>query len=154
MTGVQTCALPIYRVAELAAVAGTTPAAQAEQGLVTGPLPLTPVQQTFFARNLPEPHAFTQAVLIEAGKPINPTMLAEATRQLVLHHDALRLRYEQGEDGWRQANLGEPSEAPFSRLDFSALPQDELDAAVEAAIEDAQSSINLGAGALLQVTPL
>ncbi|MEP6707255.1 MAG: condensation domain-containing protein, partial [Pyrinomonadaceae bacterium] len=139
-------------IAELATVAGTTPAAQAEQGLVAGPLPLTPVQQTFFARNLPEPHAFTQAVLIEAGKRLDPSLLAEAARQLLLHHDALRLRYERGEDGWRQVNSGEAGEAPFSSLDFSALPEEELGGVVEAAIEAAQSSINLAAGALLKVT--
>lgn len=139
-------------IAELAAIAGTTPAAQAEQGLVAGAFPLTPVQQTFFARNLSEPHAFTQAVLIEAGKQLDPSLLAEAAYQLLLHHDALRLRYERGEDGWAQVNSGEPSEAPFSRLDFSTLSEDELDAAVETAIEAAQSSINLAAGALLNVT--
>jgi non-ribosomal peptide synthase protein (TIGR01720 family) len=139
-------------IAELAAVAGTTPAAQAEQGLVAGPAPLTPVQQTFFARNLPEPHAFTQAVLVEAGRRLDPSLLAEASRQLLLHHDALRLRYERGEEGWRQTNSGEAGEAPFSRLDLSSLPEDELEDAVEAAIEDAQSSIDLSAGALLKVT--
>lgn len=139
-------------IAELAAVAGTTPAAQAEQGLVTGSLPLTPVQQTFFARNLPEPHAFTQAVLIETGQRLDPSLLAEATRQLLLHHDALRLRFERGADDWFQVNSGAVSESPFSSLDFSALAHDELDAAVETAIETAQSAIDLAAGALLQVT--
>jgi non-ribosomal peptide synthase protein (TIGR01720 family) len=135
-------------IAELAAVAGTTSAVHAEQGLVTGPVPLTPVQQTFFARNLPEPHAFTQAVLIEAGQQLDASLLAEATRQLLLHHDALRLRYERDEDGWRQVNSGELDETPFSRLDFSTLSEDDLDAAIEAA----QSSINLATGPLLKVT--
>lgn len=139
-------------IAELAAVAGTTPAAQAEQGPITGPVPLTPVQQMFFARNLPEPHAFTQVVLIEAGTRLDPSLLAEATRQLLLHHDALRLRYERGEDGWRQVNSGEPVDTPFSTLDFSAVTDAELDDAVDTAVEDAQSSIDLAAGALLKVT--
>ena len=139
-------------IAELAAVAGTTPAAQAEQGLVTGPVPLTPVQQTFFARNLPEPHAYTQFVLIEAGRRLDPSLLAEATRQLLLHHDALRLRYEHREDGWHQVNSGEVSEATFSHVDFSNVSEDELDGAVEVAIESAQSSIDLAADALLKVT--
>jgi amino acid adenylation domain-containing protein/non-ribosomal peptide synthase protein (TIGR01720 family) len=139
-------------IAELAAVAGTTPAAQAEQGLVTGPLALTPVQQMFFARNLPQPHAFTQFVLIESGQQLDPSLLAEATRQLLVHHDALRLRYERSEDGWLQVNSGEVSESSFSRLDFSALTDEELGSTIEAAIEAAQSSIDLAAGALLKVT--
>ncbi|HEY0101521.1 MAG TPA: amino acid adenylation domain-containing protein [Pyrinomonadaceae bacterium] len=139
-------------IAELAAVAGTTAAVKAEQGLVVGTVPLTPVQQTFFARNLPEPHSFTQAVLIETGLPLDPSLLEQTVRQLLLHHDALRLRYERDADGWRQTNSGEPSEVPFAQLDFSALPEGELDDAIEAAIEAAQSSIDLSSGALLKVT--
>jgi len=139
-------------IAELAAVAGTTPAVQAEQGLVVGLVPLTPIQQSFFARNLPEPHSFTQAVLIETGRRLDPSLIEETVRRLLLHHDALRLRYERDADGWRQSNSGETGETPFSQLDFSALPVGELDDAVESAIEAAQSSLDLSSGALLKVT--
>ncbi|HEX8423476.1 MAG TPA: condensation domain-containing protein, partial [Pyrinomonadaceae bacterium] len=138
-------------IAELAAVAGTTAAVQAEQGLVVGPVPLTPVQQTFFARELPEPHSFTQVVLIETNLRLDPSLLEQTVRQLLLHHDALRLRYERDGDGWRQTNSGETGEVPFAQLDFSGLPEGELDAAVEAAVEAAQSSIDLSSGALLKV---
>jgi len=40
-------------IAELAAMAGTIRTIQAEQGLVTGTLPLTPIQQWFFEQNHP-----------------------------------------------------------------------------------------------------
>ena len=52
-------------VAELAAVAGTGPTIQAEQGIMEGPLPLTPIQRWFFERRLPEPHHWNQTVLLE-----------------------------------------------------------------------------------------
>ena len=53
-------------IAELAAVAGTSPAVQAEQGPVTGAAPLTPIQHRFFEQRLPDPHHYNQAVLLEA----------------------------------------------------------------------------------------
>ncbi len=42
----------------LAAVAGTAPAVQAEQGVVTGSLPLTPIMHWFFEQEPPSPHHY------------------------------------------------------------------------------------------------
>ena len=54
-------------IAELVAVAGTTPAVQAEQGLVTGPVPLTPIQHWFFEQELPDLHHWNQALFSRCG---------------------------------------------------------------------------------------
>jgi acyl carrier protein len=58
-------------IAELAAVAGTN-ISQAEQGLVTGALPLTPIQHWFFGQNQPDPHHWNQSVLLEVIQPLDP----------------------------------------------------------------------------------
>jgi len=87
-------------IAELAAVA-TTETRKAFQGLVTGSLPFTPIQHWFFAKNLPEPHHWNQAFLLEVPPNLNPDLLQQALQQLLLHHDALRLRFNQLEFGWR-----------------------------------------------------
>ena len=59
-------------VAELAAAAGTTPALQADQGLVTGPVPLTPIQHWFFEQQLPDCHHYNQAMLLEVRQALDP----------------------------------------------------------------------------------
>ena len=61
----------------LAAVSGIVEEASSEQGAVTGPAPLTPVQRWFFEKDLSSPHHFNQAVLLE-------TVVA---RVIVLVHD-------------------------------------------------------------------
>ena len=62
-------------IAALAAVAGTTPTIVAEQGVVQGPVPLTPVQQWFFEQDLVDPHHFNQALLLEVRQALRPALL-------------------------------------------------------------------------------
>jgi aryl carrier-like protein len=60
-------------VAGLARVAAPPGPAGAEQGPVTGPVPLTPIQRWFFEQPLPEPRHFAQSVLLEVPSPVEPT---------------------------------------------------------------------------------
>ena len=79
-------------------------AIQAEQGAVTGAVPLTPIQRWFFERELRESHHFNQAVLLEAREALDPLMLEEVVARLLAHHDALRLRYGSAGDDRQQAD--------------------------------------------------
>ena len=51
---------------------GRQAAAQAEQGPVTGPVPLTPIQHWFFEQDLAEPHHYNQALLLRSAAPPGP----------------------------------------------------------------------------------
>ncbi|HEY9709241.1 MAG TPA: amino acid adenylation domain-containing protein, partial [Oculatellaceae cyanobacterium] len=93
-------------VAGLAAVTGTAPILETEQGLVTGSLPLTPIQHWFFEQKLLHPHHWNQAVLLEVRQAIVPALLEQAVHHLLKHHDALRLRFTLTESGWQQVNGG------------------------------------------------
>lgn len=138
-------------IAELAAVADTAATIQAEQGLVTGPVPLTPIQQWFFEQNLAEPHHWNHAILLDVRRPLDAAVLEQAVGRLIAHHDALRLRFEQDESGWRQANADWDEKIPFTRFDLSAVPEQERSAAIEARATELQSSLNLSHGPLMRV---
>jgi len=145
-------------VAGLAAVADTGRAIQAEQGIVEGPVPLTPIQRWFFAQDLPNPHHWNQDILLEVRQPLDPVLLAAAVEHLLEHHDALRLRFErisesasQRGDGWRQVNAGMDGDVPFICVDLSGLPETEQGPAIEAHATALQSSLNLESGPLLRV---
>ncbi|HBL59459.1 MAG TPA: non-ribosomal peptide synthetase [Cyanobacteria bacterium UBA8803] len=138
-------------IAELAAMTLTTERLQAEQGLVTGLVPLTPIQHWFFEQNLPEPHHFNQAVLLEAKQMLDPALLEQAVRQLLLHHDALRLRFEQTESGWQQHLASPDAEIPLTCMDYSLLAETEQRLAIEATATKLQASLNLSAGPLMRV---
>ncbi|WP_193197381.1 non-ribosomal peptide synthetase [Nostoc sp. MG11] len=138
-------------IAELAAVAVTTTSKEAEQGLVKGIVPLTPIQHWFFERNLPEPHHFNQSFLLEVPPNIQPELLEQALQKLLYHHDALRLRFVQQATQWQQYNSDVCDEVSLVNADLSNLPQAEQSKAIELKADEIQRSLNLADGPLLRV---
>ncbi len=133
-------------VAELARVAQTSPALRAEQGPVSGPVPLTPIQRWFFAEGFADPHHFNHAILLEAMGPVEFQPMARAAAALAYHHDALRLRFAREEDGWRQVNAAEEPVPPLTWIDLSEVP-----AALEDAAAQLQTGFDLGRGPLARL---
>jgi len=119
-------------IAGLAGVAETGRPVQAEQGVVEGPLPMTPIQHWFFEQRLADPHHYNQSVLLELDRPLDTARLEAAVRKLLEHHDALRLRVDAG--GLRLA----PPEA--------AVP-----VSYSRAFDEAQASLDLVNGPILRV---
>ncbi|HKR11816.1 MAG TPA: amino acid adenylation domain-containing protein, partial [Pyrinomonadaceae bacterium] len=138
-------------IAELALVAGTAAAVEAEQGEVTGPVPLTPIQHWFFEQNLPEPHHFNQAVMLETEEQLEQDVLQTVFDELLRHHDALRLRYSNNAAQWQQFNSDFGDGTPVQYFDFSTLPQADLSTAIEQQAEALQASLNLADGPLMRI---
>jgi amino acid adenylation domain-containing protein/non-ribosomal peptide synthase protein (TIGR01720 family) len=138
-------------IAELAEVAGTATIATAQQEAVTGCVVLTPVQARFFEVTKHEPHHYNQAVLLEVHGKADASSLAKAIEKLLLHHDALRLRFVEGQDGW-QASISAPNhDAPFEVVDLSDLSEAEQSRAVETNAARLHASLNLQEGPLMRV---
>ncbi|MBW4570975.1 MAG: amino acid adenylation domain-containing protein [Tolypothrix carrinoi HA7290-LM1] len=138
-------------LAELAAVANTTTAVLAQQKVVTGEVPLTPIQKWFFEQNWSNPHHFNQSVLLQLPNNFNPSFLSKAVSQLLEHHDALRLLFISTEGNWRQINKGLEDSVPFEQVDLSQVPQSEQLTALEEIAARLQASLNLNVGPLMRV---
>ena len=138
-------------IAELAAVAGKSVAAEAEQGLVTGVVPLTPIQQWFFERDLPERSHFNQALMFELRQALDAALLEKAVEHLLIHHDALRLRYSRTDSGWQQINAGLDIAPAFTRIDLSLVEHSAQSAELESHAQRLQASLNIEKGELLRV---
>ncbi|HEV2846382.1 MAG TPA: condensation domain-containing protein, partial [Thermoanaerobaculia bacterium] len=137
-------------VAALAPYARTTAgtvAVHAEQGPVSGEVPLTPIQRWFFAQGFAEPHHFNQALVLEAREPLDPAALERAMGKVVAHHDALRMRFE----GRRQENAPSEPVTPFHRIELSGLPADRRDEAFDSAAAAIQAGFDLTAGPLTRL---
>ena len=137
-------------IAELATAVGKAPEVQAEQGIVSGPVPLTPIQHWLFEQSLPEPQHFNQSVLLKLPSALQPALLKRALQHLVLHHDALRLRFMSESSGWRQENAGAGEAVPFTVVDLSAQPPETRQAALENTAGALHSGLKLDSGPLLQ----
>jgi amino acid adenylation domain-containing protein/non-ribosomal peptide synthase protein (TIGR01720 family) len=138
-------------IADLARVAVAAPVAVVDQGVVTGAVPLTPIQCRFFEEDPPDPHHFNQAFLLEVRRPIAVEVLRRAVREILVHHDALRLRFRRTDAGWEQHVAAPEPEAPFAVEDLGGRTPSEQAAALTAVAERVQRSLNLESGPLVRV---
>ena len=136
-------------IAQLAAIA-ITANVTSETGLVTGLVPLTPIQHWFFAQNLPECQHWNQAVLLEVTQHLDIQRLKRVVGQLLQHHDALRLRFHPRQHGWQQI-CTEPNDiVPVTRLDLSLLSAEEQEQTIVDTATELQASLDLSTS-LMQV---
>jgi amino acid adenylation domain-containing protein/non-ribosomal peptide synthase protein (TIGR01720 family) len=138
-------------IAELATFVRAIRARVAEQGPVTGSVPLTPIQHWFFEHNLANPHHWNTAMLLQARRALEPNLLKRAVHAVVQHHDALRLRFLALRSGWQQTHARPDEEIPFSRVDLSELSEAEQATAIEETAARLQASLNLSNGPLLRI---
>ena len=138
-------------ISQLATVTEIAPVTETMQGLVIGNVPLTPIQQWFFEQNLPEPHHFNQAMLLEVGTNLKPDLLKTAIAKLLDHHDALRLRFIKQDGKWQQYNSDDWHNFTFEVIDLSSLSDQEQLTTLTTIIDQQQRSFNLEKGPLVAV---
>jgi amino acid adenylation domain-containing protein/non-ribosomal peptide synthase protein (TIGR01720 family) len=138
-------------IAELAVLAGTGREIQAEQGLVRGAAPLTPIENWFFSLELSKPSYFNQSLLFEVKEALDAKLLEKTVQRLIEHHDALRLRFKRTEKGWQQEHAGVDGEIPFEHIDLAELGDIEQRKAIESKAEASQASLDIEHGPLIRV---
>ncbi|MGD9732734.1 MAG: amino acid adenylation domain-containing protein [Desulfamplus sp.] len=125
----------------------------AEQTPVSGVVPLTPIQEWFFANHRTSRHHFNQAQLILSSEPMNPDALKKALIAVQNHHDALRMTYKITEEMVIQENQDINFPVDFEFVDLTNVdlantinPLNVLDKITN----DVQSNINLSTGPLMK----
>ncbi|MFJ2264643.1 amino acid adenylation domain-containing protein, partial [Streptomyces sp. NPDC087844] len=136
-------------VAGLASVASGESATDAEQGLVVGDFPLTPIQRWFLGRELSEPWHFNQSTVLEITDRVDPELLREALGALVGHHDVLRSRFVQEDGEWiGRVPAAVESADLLTVIDASAADVD--DEFLEARATEVQAGLGLSDGPLVR----
>ncbi|NNA48685.1 non-ribosomal peptide synthetase [Pseudomonas lactis] len=120
---------------------------QMDQSPLTGDLLLLPVQHSFFADDIPQRHHWNQSAVLQPHQPLQVPLLLAALQALIVHHDALRSTFIEGAQGWSAAYRG-----PDQHQAEQVLWQTTLNSVeeLEALGEEAQRSLDLGAGPLLR----
>jgi non-ribosomal peptide synthase protein (TIGR01720 family) len=134
-----------------AAAAAYSPLIHAEQGPVTGPVPLTPIQRWFFDHDWPQPAHWNQAFLLEVHEPLDPDALRGAAAALLQQHDALRLRFTRAAGGWLSEFAPPVAHTLVEVIDLTAESNEALAAAIETRCVAEQASLSLSAGPLMRV---
>jgi len=138
-------------IAELAVVAKEGVRSDADQGIVLGDVPLSPVQKRFFELNLPDPHYYNQARLFELRQKVDPESLKRAVESLLRHHDALRLRFFRSGETWRQTEIEPDANLPFERIDISQAVDTEIGELLRSEAQRLNASLNLQEGPIMRV---
>lgn len=131
-------------IAELAPLVTMLAQSTAEQGLVHGEIPLTPIQRWFFDQEFAVTDHWNQSLWLTVPANIDETALRQALQVLPAQHDALRLSFQQTASGWQQLISNTMPAVPLSIFDS-------IDAAeMEATAVRLEGEIDLAAGGLIQ----
>ncbi|XYI02585.1 amino acid adenylation domain-containing protein [Sorangium sp. So ce1128] len=116
-----------------------------------GPVPLTPGQQWFLEHEFHALHQWNQARLLQTREALDPALVAQAARHVVLHHDALQLRFRREGGAWEQVEGDAGSALAFTHHALAGLPEAERGPALERAAAELQAGLNLSTGPLVRV---
>ncbi|MBS1518087.1 MAG: amino acid adenylation domain-containing protein [Bacteroidetes bacterium] len=137
-------------IAELAAVVERKTAEAVYQGAVTGEVMLTPVQKRFFEHNIQNQSLFNHSILLSVPSAVNPDNLKRSFRELLRHHDALRLRFEiSGKDVKLYNNDFEDSDV-LNIEDLSSYDSEEQIKKIEELSNKYNREINIAKGNLVR----
>ena len=131
-------------VRSLALVASLDHHSAVDQGPITGEALLGPIQQQFFSRPMNAREHWNQSLLLTAREPLNGQWLDAALTCVINHHDALRLRFVPGADGWQQSHGPLLQSADLWLRDAQSAEQ------LNALCDEAQRSLSLQEGPLLR----
>ncbi len=138
-------------VGELSAVATLAVNAAAKQEVLTGDLPLTPIQHWFFEQNLEDPHHYNQAFLFEVSGRLDRKLLQTALQAVNHHHDALRLRFVRQNGTWRQFYSAIDPPVLLDVIEIENLSEESQREAIASAAASAQTGFNLQHGPIWRV---
>ncbi len=138
-------------VAELAAAAQLLLHDDADQGPVTGPMPLTPIELWFLNQHPRDAHHFNQALFLESTEVLDSDVVREGLQHLIEHHDALRSRLRRDHGGWIKEIVEPGVEVPLETVEVPALDARARRAFVEREAARVQASLDLEHGPLLRL---
>ena len=138
-------------ISQLALVVETDQTIPAEQGLVTGPVPLTPIQQWFFEQEFAEPHHWNQSLWLNVPRDVNREALQAALNHMPKQHDILRASYHRNNEGvWQQTIPAESVPLVIEFHDLSGLPAEAHEASLQDRARLLENTFSLENGPLLK----
>jgi amino acid adenylation domain-containing protein/non-ribosomal peptide synthase protein (TIGR01720 family) len=138
-------------VADLADVASAGPVIDAEQGDVSGPVPLAPSQRWLCTAGVADPHHWNVSALLDLPAPADPELVRDGVEQLLAHHDGLRQRILVAGADTRVRIAPRGDVTPFEVHDLGDGGEADAPARMRELTARMQAGLDLAVGPLLRV---
>ncbi len=125
------------------------PQVEAEQGIVAGDVPLTPIQHWFFEQQFENVHHWNQSVVLDVLDKLDADHLHKVFAKISEHHDVLRLRFK-NENTWTAYLAPNEEPIPLHLFDLSHVADEEVDTSLEKLTTEIQAGHNLEKGPMMQ----
>jgi amino acid adenylation domain-containing protein/non-ribosomal peptide synthase protein (TIGR01720 family) len=120
-----------------------------DQAPVTGTVPLTPIQERFFASPMKKFHHYNQAVMLYSKSGLSEDAVKSIFTGIQRHHDALRMSYKR-ENG-RVVQINHGPGYPFSLREYDLKNIENSREVLEDKVNDIQAGIDLEKGPLMKL---
>jgi iturin family lipopeptide synthetase B len=120
-----------------------------DQSVITGAIPLTPIQARFFNQSRVDFHHYNQAVMLYSKEGFEPEAVRAIFAKIQEHHDALRITYLMDDKGTFLFNHG--LEYPLSLQVFDLKNRDTALSDLENKANEIQAGIDLEKGPLMKL---
>ncbi|HBC56901.1 MAG TPA: non-ribosomal peptide synthetase, partial [Gammaproteobacteria bacterium] len=137
-------------IESLATIISTSTLVDAEQGILTGELPLAPIQKWFFDQRLNNPDHFNQAIRFSLPRRYQDEQIQKALTAIIAHHDALRCRFHPHGSSWQAEYQSTTPEEIFISEVVNENSIDQLENIIQVRTREIQKSLSLKQGVLVQ----
>ncbi|WP_171630456.1 condensation domain-containing protein [Paenibacillus plantarum] len=122
------------------------------QGPVYGEVILTPIQRWFFERKFSNPSHYNQSVFIYRKEGFDVNIVNDVLREIIKHHDALRIIYSFEDSVIKQYNQGveEHQYCNIDYIDLSGFKDPDISELAAKEATKAHSSIDITTGSLVK----
>ncbi|WP_226362219.1 non-ribosomal peptide synthetase [Pseudonocardia sp. ICBG1142] len=141
-------------VQELADVVSAGLVVDADQGDVTGPMPVVPAQRPYCVADAPQPGHRNVSVLVEFGSAISEDVVGAAVEDLMGHHDGLRQRVLIAGERTRARIAPRGDRTPFESHDLSDIDDAAAERRTVEIADTLQRSLDPAVGPLVRAALL
>ena len=136
-------------VADLAINMEESDVAGAEQGLITGAVPLTPMQHWFFELNVDRPNLWSTVLKLRITDRIDSDFLKKSFQYLCQHHDVLRTRFKRKGATVEPYIMDDDPSSKLDTIDMRHMAASDQAKAIEQQVLKAQTTLDLESGPVL-----
>jgi amino acid adenylation domain-containing protein/non-ribosomal peptide synthase protein (TIGR01720 family)/FkbM family methyltransferase len=122
---------------------------KADQSVITGTIPLTPIQVHFFEKQKIDKHHYNHAVMLTLEEGFDEETVRAIFTKIQQHHDALRITFKEEKEKITQINHG--IEYPLSLNVYDFRSRENPGAILRQKADEIQASIDLENGPLMKL---